>query len=218
MGQALADAVKQWQDTRAFALTDDAVERLQTLSGLWLSYARSMNLTGASTEEELTVHVLDGLDCVACVAQCGDAGSGPWLDVGSGGGFPGLVVAAVSERPMTLVEPRQKRAAFLDLALHAIERKLVGVFRARWGDSTWNEKVVGGYVAGHRMRYAVGTARAVFEPAEWLEKGMHVIQPGGLVVVHLAHGAESPRPSAICAKLAGTSGVVTSHRVPDREA
>jgi NADH-quinone oxidoreductase subunit G len=41
---------------------------------------------------------------------------GPILDVGSGAGFPGLVLATVLDRPTTLVEPRRKRASFLRTA------------------------------------------------------------------------------------------------------
>lgn len=38
---------------------------------------------------------------------------GKWMDVGSGAGLPGLVVAALTEWEVILVEPRKKRAAFL---------------------------------------------------------------------------------------------------------
>ena len=36
-----------------------------------------------------------------------------WIDIGSGAGFPGLVVAALSKRHVWLVEPRKRRAEFL---------------------------------------------------------------------------------------------------------
>jgi 16S rRNA (guanine527-N7)-methyltransferase len=174
-----------------------------------------MNLTSASSQSQLIDHIVDGLDCLACAAACGVGPTGRWLDVGSGGGFPGLVVAAASKFDVALVEPRQKRAAFLDLAIGAIKTGSTGVFRARWGDSTWNEKVLGGTLAGHRVGFVVASARAVFKPAEWLEKGMHVVQPGGIVLVHLSHVAESPDPASVCAKMVGTHGVVTGHRVPE---
>jgi len=44
------------------------------------------------------------------------AGPGDWLDLGSGAGFPGLVTAALSARPVTLVESRAKRILFLQQA------------------------------------------------------------------------------------------------------
>ena len=38
---------------------------------------------------------------------------GLWIDIGSGAGLPGLVIAIMRDAPMLLVEPRRKRAAFL---------------------------------------------------------------------------------------------------------
>lgn len=43
-----------------------------------------------------------------------------WLDVGSGAGFPGMVIAILLDRPVTLVEPRAKRADFLRHAAGAL--------------------------------------------------------------------------------------------------
>jgi 16S rRNA (guanine527-N7)-methyltransferase len=39
--------------------------------------------------------------------------SGLWIDIGSGAGLPGLVIATMRDAPMLLVEPRRKRAEFL---------------------------------------------------------------------------------------------------------
>lgn len=44
----------------------------------------------------------------------------PWLDIGTGAGFPGLVVALLHGGPVTLVEPRKLRAAFLRRAAEAM--------------------------------------------------------------------------------------------------
>jgi 16S rRNA (guanine527-N7)-methyltransferase len=55
-------------------------------------------------------HIVDSVQLLDLV------GLGNWLDLGSGAGFPGLIVAAVSERRVTLVESRAKRSAFLNQA------------------------------------------------------------------------------------------------------
>lgn len=44
---------------------------------------------------------------------------GHWIDVGTGAGFPGMVAALLTERPVTLIEPRRGRAAFLS---HAVQQ------------------------------------------------------------------------------------------------
>lgn len=37
----------------------------------------------------------------------------PWLDLGTGAGFPGMIIAILSPKPITLVESRRRRADFL---------------------------------------------------------------------------------------------------------
>lgn len=48
-------------------------------------------------------------------------GSGRLLDVGSGAGLPGLVLACLRSDPVTLIEPMAKRAAFLRVAIHELD-------------------------------------------------------------------------------------------------
>jgi 16S rRNA (guanine527-N7)-methyltransferase len=55
-------------------------------------------------------HIDDSLQLVPYLRN------GELLDIGSGGGFPGLVLATVVDAPVHLVEPRAKRAAFLKSA------------------------------------------------------------------------------------------------------
>ena len=43
-----------------------------------------------------------------------------WLDIGSGAGLPGLVIAILCQGPVTLVEPRKLRADFLQRATDAL--------------------------------------------------------------------------------------------------
>jgi 16S rRNA (guanine527-N7)-methyltransferase len=171
---------------------DDAQwSRLQTLMDLWRRYARAMNLTGAGSDAELVEHVQDGIATVLCARQAtGLEHPGPWIDVGSGGGFPGLVVAALVDTPLLLIEPRAKRAAFLELAVRAICREDVGVERARIERSTWNKRSVGREINGTRTSFRIATARAVFGPAQWLETGINLVEEGGHVLVHVVEGGE----------------------------
>ena len=58
-----------------------------------------------------------------CLAAAGlSAIAGPWLDLGSGGGFPGIVFACLyPDREIRLVERRQSRADFLERCLRQLE-------------------------------------------------------------------------------------------------
>ena len=85
-----------------------------------------INLTGARTAEE-RVAIL-----VAPSAGVGRPGPGLLLDLGSGNGSPGLVLAALRpDLPVTLLEPRQRRWAFLREAARATGRADVDVRRCR---------------------------------------------------------------------------------------
>src|SRR3546814_18156060 len=69
------------------------------------------NLVAASTIPTLwTRHIADSAQLLALDAR---EGEGLWLDLGSGAGLPGLVVAILSDRPVALVESRKRRCEFL---------------------------------------------------------------------------------------------------------
>ncbi len=87
----------------------EAVERLGRLAELVIAENERQNLIARSTVPAIWArHILDSVQLL----RWGKA-DGVWLDIGTGGGFPGLVVAIASPRPMILAEPRRRRAAFL---------------------------------------------------------------------------------------------------------
>jgi 16S rRNA (guanine527-N7)-methyltransferase len=101
---------------RALALTPvsrETLDRLDRFVAELLSWRQRMNLIGASTVPILwTRHVADSLQLLALAPQ-----AKTWADLGSGAGFPGLVLAcALADTPgvaVHLVESNGKKAAFL---------------------------------------------------------------------------------------------------------
>lgn len=74
------------------------------------------NLVAASTLPSLWGrHIVDSAQLVPMAPQ-----TGKWLDLGSGPGLPGLVVAALRDAPVTLVESRRLRVEFLNAAAEAM--------------------------------------------------------------------------------------------------
>ena len=70
--------------------------------------AETQNLVAKSTIGAMWArHIVDSAQLLPLL------GSSPVLDIGSGAGFPGLVIAAIAEPKLVLVEPRRKRADFL---------------------------------------------------------------------------------------------------------
>lgn len=87
-----------------------AVDRLQRFAAMVAAENDRQNLIARSTVTTIwNRHLLDSVQLLRWAAR----DDGPWLDIGTGGGFPGLVVALCSTRPMTLCEPRRRRADFL---------------------------------------------------------------------------------------------------------
>jgi len=94
----------------------ETYERLATLVGLVKKWQRAENLVAASTLDTIwTRHVADSAQLVALFPQIRH-----WLDLGSGGGFPGLVTAILlngSDNGMVhLVESNARKCAFLRTA------------------------------------------------------------------------------------------------------
>lgn len=54
-----------------------------------------------------------------------------WVDIGSGAGLPGLVIAVLSDEPVTLIEPRRLRADFLKHCRHILDLESVTVLQTK---------------------------------------------------------------------------------------
>ena len=108
--------------SRALALTPvsrETLDRLDRFVAVLLAWQQHTNLIAASTEPTLwTRHVADSLQLLTLAPQ-----ARIWVDLGSGGGFPGLVIAcALADMPgarVHLVESSTKKAAFLREAVRA---------------------------------------------------------------------------------------------------
>ena len=115
IGEAFAPTARQW-------------ERLERFAALLTAESAQQNLVSASTIPNLWVrHIADS----AQLLSLDDAtGAGLWLDLGSGAGLPGLVVAILSDRPLALVESRKLRCGFLRDAAHDMDLGHVEVIEA----------------------------------------------------------------------------------------
>jgi len=109
--------------TRALALVPVSREtsaRLDRFVALLLQWQQRTNLIGAATVPQLwTRHIADSLQLLALAPE-----ARVWVDLGSGGGFPGAVIACAltQERgaAVHLVESNTKKAAFLREVVRAI--------------------------------------------------------------------------------------------------
>jgi 16S rRNA (guanine527-N7)-methyltransferase len=96
------------EEARAWIAARYGPERLsllrQYVSAL-LEANQEQNLISKSTEAVIWKrHILDSAQLERFAPD-----AGTWLDVGSGPGLPGIVLAILTDKPMLLVEPRRKR-------------------------------------------------------------------------------------------------------------
>lgn len=149
--------------------TGPTVERLDRITALLETAGVERGLVSArDTTRILTRHVLECAGLQSWLPQYGQV-----VDVGSGAGLPGLVLAALRSEPVILIEAASRRAAFLrevseELGLHA--RVVNG--RA--------EVVARGELRG---RSPAVVARALARPPTALELTLPFAAVGGLVAL-----------------------------------
>ena len=143
------------------ALPEAAQLKLLAFRDLLLKWNRTYNLTALRDPQQVISHHL--LDALAILPH---VGAGPLLDVGSGGGLPGIPLAiARPDLSVTLVDTVQKKATFLQQAAIELELKSVAVHHAR--------------VEEMRGQYAQISSRAFAELARFVSLTQHLLAPGG---------------------------------------
>ena len=92
-------------------LSEQQHEQLLAYLALLIKWNKAYNLTAVRNPDEMVSrHLLDSLSVVPFVAEAGDN----WLDVGSGGGMPGIPLAILfPQRQFTLLDSNGKKTRFL---------------------------------------------------------------------------------------------------------
>ena len=141
---------------------------------LLLAWTTAINLTAIRVPTAVALaHVVDSLSAVATLRQ---RGTDRFIDLGSGGGYPGLpIAAALPAARALLLEPVAKKAAFLSVA--ATATGLGGTVEAA---PVRAEALA--FDRRHRGRWPAVTARAVGQLADLVELAFPLLVPGGTLV------------------------------------
>lgn len=119
------DEAQDWLRSE-LRVSRETLDKLERYRGLVLEGAEEQNLIARSTFDVFwTRHIVDSAQLVPYAEG---AGPGDWLDLGSGAGMPGIVVAILSKRPVHMVEERRGRIAFLNRVIEALELPNAQVF------------------------------------------------------------------------------------------
>ena len=142
-------------------LPEAAQHKLLAFRDLLLKWNKTYNLTALRDPDQAISHHL--LDSLAILPHVGD---GPLLDVGAGGGLPGIPLAiARPHLSVSMVDTVQKKATFLQQASIELGLKNVTVHHAR--------------VEEMQGQYAQISSRAFADLNRFVSLTRHLLAPGG---------------------------------------
>jgi len=165
-----------WEETLHWQPTPQQQEQFQRFYRAILTANQSVNLTRITAVTDFwEKHLWDSLRGIA--PWLGSA-SEPWgvsiqrvIDIGSGGGFPGVPVAiARPDWHVTLLEATQKKVRFLE----SLPQQLgLNHLRAEWGRAE-----------DHPSTYDLAVMRAVGDLARCCQYGLPRVRPGGILILY----------------------------------
>jgi 16S rRNA (guanine527-N7)-methyltransferase len=161
-------------------VTDDRLER-------WLDdLLATPGLTGILDRDEARLALLE--DSLRGVELVGSL-EGDIVDVGSGGGVPGIPLAAVlPDREIVLLESRRRKCEFLERAAQAFPN-----VRVVWGRAEEQEV----------DRFGVAVAKALALPPVAAEWCLPLVRPGGAAILWVGSSADVAAVGRVAERLAG---------------
>jgi 16S rRNA (guanine527-N7)-methyltransferase len=169
-----AVALRRGLDALGMELRDEQRTAIDGHARLLLAWTEAINLTAIRAPAAVALeHVVDSLTAAALLHE---QGVDRFVDIGSGGGYPGLPLAvALPATRALLAEPIGKKAGFLRTVIEA-----TGLGDVAEAAAVRAEALAGD--ARHRGRWPAVTARAVASLADLVELGFPLLVPGGILV------------------------------------
>ncbi|HEY9871427.1 MAG TPA: 16S rRNA (guanine(527)-N(7))-methyltransferase RsmG [Candidatus Obscuribacterales bacterium] len=183
LDEALAD-LRARGSRLGVGLSPDAISAVAIFCRALAEYSQHTNLVAdASPGVVVAHHVLDSLTLVPLLSRLpqGDSACGPsaasLVDIGSGAGFPGLVLAiACPHLKVTLLESIAKKTRFLQSVVDALgEAERISVINARAEDLAGDNRF--------RESFDFATARAVGSADLVLELALPLVRTGGAALI-----------------------------------
>ncbi len=148
-------------------LTDKQINQLEQFYNLLIEWNEKINLTRITSKEEVYLkHFYDSLTISKVINL---KNSKTLCDVGTGAGFPGIVLKIVYPNlKITLVDALQKRVNYLNTIIKELNLDGITAIHARGEDL--------------KEKYDVVTARAVANIEKLLKYTMHLVAPNGVFI------------------------------------
>jgi 16S rRNA (guanine527-N7)-methyltransferase len=158
-------------------LTGSAIATLSRFGRLVLEANRRFNITGARCPEEIARHIIDSLSVIPYLRE-------PYVDVGSGAGFPAIPIGIATGIRVTLIEATLKKARLLESLLETLDLQ---------GDVIPGRAESAGHRSDLREHFASGTCRAVATAPAVAELLLPLIGVGGMAVLQRGTTDEQER-------------------------
>lgn len=160
--------------------TQEQIALFETYRETLLLWSARMNLVSLRTELDLPVrHFIDSLTLLPYLA----AGPGTLLDIGSGAGFPAIPVKIFrKDLHVTLLEASRKKCSFLKEVIRRLGLRDVAVLNCRLEELLKMDP---------RPSYDWIVSRATLKLPEFVELGMPLLKPGGILAAMKGPGFEA---------------------------
>ncbi len=186
VGREVSDILRRslpliWPELR---LAPEFFRRMETFAALLARWGKQFNLTARPEDPAaLAFHITDCASLLAlqgkasCLRGCLDSGR-EVADIGSGCGFPGVVLASGCAARVVLFERRRKRAAFLRIVVAALSLDNAEVSTT----ALPNAQVL--------PRFDAAVGRAVALPEEFFSLAHGVLSEGGVAILYATRNQE----------------------------
>lgn len=177
---ALAQVLAAGIDEMRLPVTPQQQEQLLDYLGLMFKWNSVYNLTSLRDPMQMvTHHLLDSLAAVPAFAQAHNV-----LDVGSGGGLPGIVLAIVRpDMKVSMIDTVHKKTAFLTQVKAQLGLSNVTVYTARVEQLQVEEG----------QRFDVITSRAFADLSDFVNWSAHLLAQGGRYIALKGTAPEDER-------------------------
>lgn len=190
-----------------YPASDALLHRTEVIAERLAAVNPHMNLTALTSPEEMALlHVYDSL---ALLSACGFKGKRV-VDVGCGGGFPALpLAAAVPEASVTALDATAKKLEFVAQTAQAADLPNVSTLCGRAEEL--------GREPSHREAFDVAVSRGVARLNVLAEWSLPLVKPGGLFVAMKGpRGEEEAAEAARAFELLGGGAVsVIPYEIPE---
>ena len=205
--QQLEQILRQGLEARGITADEEALRRFRIYYDNLDKYNQVMNLTAITGEEDAAR--LHFLDCAALL-EASDLRGKSLIDVGTGAGFPGLVLKILCpELELTLLDSLDKRLGFLRDTCEKLGFEDVALVHARAEEMP----------EGFRERFDCAAARAVARLNVLCELCLPYVKPGGVFIAMKGPELDAELKEAYVAlkTLGGTAERQIAYTIPGTE-